>query len=137
MASFSSKLAYRFAFNSAFAKVEEGNKAIFKLTKMELDPDAVGKDEKFPENFGVELHMDVLCRYPEPSDPKFDKFRKFYEDERPCWDSVYGILKDYQTPSKKESTILLFKELDRDNVEWVLSQPQEKDKKKSKGDVAH
>jgi hypothetical protein len=120
-ATLNSKLAFRFAFNTAFLTVDSENNASVRFTIEELDPDTTKKDPKFPGSFVVELCMKVICRIPSVEDPNFQKYIKYYELERPGWDIIYSILKDYRTPSKKESTILLFKDPDRDNVEDFIS----------------
>jgi len=65
--------------------------------------------------------MRVVCREPNPESPDFPILKKIYDSEIITWDYIYDLLKEYIFPSKKESSILLFRDIDRDNMDSILN----------------
>jgi hypothetical protein len=74
----STKMIFRFALNPAFLPERVGEKSVFKLGIRELDPDSLPKDDDFPKDFSIELHMKILSKVPDRDDPNFPLMMKFY-----------------------------------------------------------
>jgi len=121
MATLGTNLAFRYGFNTAFLENEGNHQTVLDFPLTELDPDKRKDDERFPLNFKVELHMNIIPLPPRLKDPMYHTILNQLKREEPHWDNIYKILKDYKIPSALESSISLFGDPSNDNVEEMLN----------------
>jgi len=115
------KVMCRFGFNTAFLQKNVEDKVVLNLKIEDLDPDSLKKDDHFPENFRVELHMTVLPDSVDPQNPNANLLSNLLEREKKDWEEIYRILENYKPPSKEEAQSRLFKSPERDDVNLILN----------------
>lgn len=116
--------AFRLAFNTSFLDIDSNMKARLRLDLDNIDPHEIKKDTRFPLSFTVDVHFKVLVNGAKFDDPEFKTYIDYYEKDSTAWQQIYAILKEYKSPSKRESSLLLFTDEDKDDVEKVLGMPK-------------